>query len=142
MKKDLTFLGIETSCDETAASVVREDAKGNVKILSNVISSQVDEHLKFGGVVPENAARSHAEKIDIIIKKAIDDSKCKFEELDGVAAMKTVSYPRWWEAVPADLQGEIVAELNRFMLSPTMETAESVMATTQKLNAAYWADKQ
>ena len=86
MKKDLTFLGIETSCDETAASVVREDADGNVKILSNVVSSQVDEHLKFGGVVPENAARSHAEKIDIIIKKAIDDSKCKFEELDGVAA--------------------------------------------------------
>ena len=69
MKKDLTFLGIETSCDETAASVVREDAEGNVKILSNVVSSQVDEHLKFGGVVPENAARSHAEKIDIIIKK-------------------------------------------------------------------------
>ena len=86
MKKDLTFLGIETSCDETAASVVREDEKGNVKILSNVVSSQVDEHLKFGGVVPETAARSHAEKIDIIIKKAIDDSKCKFEELDGVAA--------------------------------------------------------
>ena len=49
MKKDLTFLGIETSCDETAASVVREDEKGNVKILSNVVSSQVDEHLKFGG---------------------------------------------------------------------------------------------
>ena len=86
MKKDLTFLGIETSCDETAASVVREDEKGNVKILSNVVSSQVDEHLKFGGVVPETAARSHAEKIDIIIKKAIEDSKCKFEELDGVAA--------------------------------------------------------
>ncbi len=86
MKKDLTFLGIETSCDETAASIVREDAEGNVKILSNVVSSQVDEHLKFGGVVPENAARSHAEKIDIIIKKAIDDSKCKFEELDGIAA--------------------------------------------------------
>jgi N6-L-threonylcarbamoyladenine synthase len=86
MKKDLTFLGIETSCDETAASVVREDAKGNIKILSNVVSSQVDEHLKFGGVVPENAARSHAEKIDIIIKKAMNDSKCKFEELDGVAA--------------------------------------------------------
>ena len=71
MKKDLTFLGIETSCDETAAAVVREDSDGNVKILSNVVSSQVDEHLEFGGVVPENAARSHAEKIDIIIKKAI-----------------------------------------------------------------------
>jgi len=86
MKKDLTFLGIETSCDETAASVVRQDRDGNIKILSNVISSQVDEHLKFGGVVPENAARSHAEKIDIIIKKAMEDSKCEFTELDGVAA--------------------------------------------------------
>ena len=86
MKKDLTFLGIETSCDETAASVVRQDGDGNIKILSNVISSQVNEHLKFGGVVPENAARSHAEKIDIIIKKAMEDSKCEFTELDGVAA--------------------------------------------------------
>ena len=86
MKKDLTFLGIETSCDETAAAVVREDSDGNVKILSNVVSSQVDEHLKFGGVVPENAARSHAEKIDIIIKKAIEDSKCEFTESDGDAA--------------------------------------------------------
>ncbi|MFM7498665.1 MAG: tRNA (adenosine(37)-N6)-threonylcarbamoyltransferase complex transferase subunit TsaD [Candidatus Fonsibacter sp.] len=86
MKKDLTFLGIETSCDETAAAVVRENSEGNVKILSNVISSQVDEHLKFGGVVPENAARSHAEKIDIIIKKAIEDSKCEFTKLDGIAA--------------------------------------------------------
>lgn len=86
MKKDLTFLGIETSCDETAAAVVREDSDGNVKILSNVVSSQVDEHLEFGGVVPENAARSHAEKIDIIIKKAIEDSKCEFIKLDGVAA--------------------------------------------------------
>lgn len=86
MKKDLTFLGIETSCDETAAAVVRQDRDGNIKILSNVVSSQVDEHLKFGGVVPENAARSHADKIDIIIKKAMEDSKCKFTELDGVAA--------------------------------------------------------
>ena len=86
MKKDLTFLGIETSCDETAASVVRQDRDGNIKILSNVISSQVNEHLKFGGVVPENAARSHAEKIDVIIKKAMEDSKCEFTELDGVAA--------------------------------------------------------
>ncbi|CAO6132444.1 QRI7 Metal-dependent proteases with possible chaperone activity [Candidatus Pelagibacterales bacterium] len=86
MKKDLTFLGIETSCDETAASVVRQDRDGNIKILSNVVSSQINEHLKFGGVVPENAARSHAEKIDIIIKKAMEDSKCEFTELDGVAA--------------------------------------------------------
>ncbi len=66
-------------------AVVREDSDGNVKILSNIVSSQVDEHLKFGGVVPENAARSHAEKIDIIIKKAIEDSKCEFTKLDGIA---------------------------------------------------------
>ncbi len=75
---------------------------------------------------------SKANPPNVIVKKINDD----------VAAMKTVSFPRWWEAVPADLQGEMVAELNRFMLTPTMETAESVMANTQKLNAAYWAEKQ
>lgn len=48
---------------------------------------------------------------------------------------------RWWEAVPADLQGELVAEFNRFMLDPTMETAESVMANAQQLNSEYWADQ-
>lgn len=84
MKDNLIFLGIETSCDETAASVV--SVKNNKAVIhSNVISSQVEEHLKFGGVVPENAARSHAEKIDIIIKKAMTDSRCKFEDLDGIA---------------------------------------------------------
>ena len=86
MNKSLTFLGIETSCDETAAAVVQKDSKGNVKILSNIVSSQIDEHLKFGGVVPENAARAHAEKIDIIIKKALHKSKLSFKDLDGVAA--------------------------------------------------------
>ena len=48
---------------------------------------------------------------------------------------------RWWEAVPADLQGELVAEFNRFMLDPTMDTAEDVMANIQSLNADYWADQ-
>jgi N6-L-threonylcarbamoyladenine synthase len=86
MNKSLTFLGIETSCDETAAAVVQKDSQGNVKILSNIVSSQIDEHLKFGGVVPENAARAHAEKIDIIIKKALHKSKLSFKDLDGVAA--------------------------------------------------------
>ena len=51
------------------------------------------------------------------------------------------AYLRWWEAVPPDLQGELVAEMNRFMLDPTMETADDVMATMQTLNAAYWADQ-
>lgn len=58
-----------------------------------------------------------------------------------MAAAGTGAYLRWWEAVPPDLQGELVAEMNRFMLDPTMETAEDVMATMQALNAEYWADQ-
>jgi len=60
---------------------------------------------------------------------------------DTVAAEGTAAFQRWWEAVPADLQGELVAEFNRFMLDPTMDTAESVMANAQSLNAEYWADQ-
>ena len=74
MKENLTFLGIETSCDETAASVVREKSNGTGEILSNVVSSQINEHKEFGGVVPEIAARAHVEKIEFIIKKAIKES--------------------------------------------------------------------
>ena len=70
MKNNLTFLGIETSCDETAASIVRAKADGTGEILSNIVSSQVEEHKEFGGVVPEIAARAHVEKIEFIIKKA------------------------------------------------------------------------
>jgi len=86
MKKKLTFLGIETSCDETAASVVREKSDGTGEILSNIVSSQVEEHKEFGGVVPELAARSHILKIEFIIKKAIAESNLSFKEIDGVAA--------------------------------------------------------
>ena len=71
MKKQLIFLGIETSCDETAASIVKENFNGNVEILSNIVSSQIDEHKEFGGVVPEIAARAHVEKRDFIIDKAL-----------------------------------------------------------------------
>jgi len=86
MKKKLTFLGIETSCDETAASVVQENSDGTAKVLSNIVSSQIQEHKKFGGVVPEIAARAHVENIDFIIQQALDKSKKKIEDLDGVAA--------------------------------------------------------
>ncbi len=86
MKKKLTFLGIETSCDETAAAIVRESNNGTGEILSNVVSSQVEEHKKFGGVVPEVAARAHVEKIEFIVKKAIKESKLNLENLDGIAA--------------------------------------------------------
>ncbi len=86
MEERLTFLGIETSCDETAASVVREKTDGTGEILSNIVSSQIDEHKEFGGIVPEIAARAHVEKIEFIIKKAIKDSKLTFQNLDGIAA--------------------------------------------------------
>lgn len=86
MKKKPIILGIESSCDETAASIVQENDEGNPVILSNIISSQMDVHKEFGGVVPELAARSHIEKIDLITKKAIDESGVKLEDLDAVAA--------------------------------------------------------
>ena len=86
MNKKPLILGIETSCDETAVSLITENEKGIPTILSSIVSSQVDVHKEFGGVVPELAARSHIEKIDVITKKAIDDSGIKLEEIDAVAA--------------------------------------------------------
>ena len=74
MSKKPLILGIESSCDETAASLITENEQGNPIVLSNVISSQIDVHKEFGGVVPELAARAHIEKIDWIVKKAIEDS--------------------------------------------------------------------
>ena len=86
MAKKITFLGIETSCDETAAAIIRENDKGTADILSNIVSSQVEEHEKFGGVVPELAARAHLENIEYIIDTALKESKISIDELDGVAA--------------------------------------------------------
>ena len=85
MNKKITILGIESSCDETAASIVQEE-NGQIKILSNIVSSQFDIHKEFGGVVPELAARAHVEKIDLISEKAISESKIKLDEIDAVAA--------------------------------------------------------
>tara|TARA_B100000674_G_scaffold389210_1_gene332934 strand:+ start:1571 stop:2644 length:1074 start_codon:yes stop_codon:yes gene_type:complete len=86
MKKNTIILGIETSCDETAASIVEDNGNDLPKILSNVVSSQVDIHKKFGGVVPELAARSHLEKINFIVHKAIQESGKKVEHIDAIAA--------------------------------------------------------
>ena len=85
MKKKTIILGIETSCDETAVAIIEENDKGQPSILSNIVSSQVDVHKEFGGVVPELAARSHIEKIDLIAKKAIDKSKIKLSDISAVA---------------------------------------------------------
>jgi N6-L-threonylcarbamoyladenine synthase len=86
MSKKPLILGIESSCDETAASLITENEQGIPIVLSNIISSQVEIHKEFGGVVPELAARSHMEKIDWIVQKAIDDSGRKIEEIDAVAS--------------------------------------------------------
>jgi len=86
MNKKTIILGIESSCDETAASVITENEQGVPTILSNIISSQVDVHKNFGGVVPELAARSHIEKIDLITKKAIDESGIKIDDIDAIAS--------------------------------------------------------
>ena len=86
MTKKPLILGIETSCDETAASLITENEQGIPIVLSNIVSSQVDVHKEFGGVVPELAARSHMEKIDWIVQKAINDSGRKIEEIDAVAS--------------------------------------------------------
>ena len=86
MSKKPLILGIESSCDETAASIISENDLGNPVVLSNIVSSQVDVHKEFGGVVPELAARSHIEKIDWIVKKAIEESGVDIKELDAVAS--------------------------------------------------------
>ena len=86
MSKKPLILGIESSCDETAASIISENDQGNPIVLSNIVSSQVDIHKEFGGVVPELAARSHIEKIDWIVQKAIVDSGIDTKEIDAVAS--------------------------------------------------------
>jgi N6-L-threonylcarbamoyladenine synthase len=82
----MVVLGIETTCDETAAAVVERPASGPGNILSNVVLSQINEHAAFGGVVPEIAARAHVEALDAIIARAMEQAQISFAALDGVAA--------------------------------------------------------
>ncbi len=85
-KPPVTVLGLETSCDETAAAVVRVDAQGCGEILSNVVYSQVKEHAAFGGVVPEIAARAHVSRLDRLILAALEQAGLGWDEIDAVAA--------------------------------------------------------
>jgi len=85
MSKKPVILGIESSCDETAVALIRENNEGKPEILSNIVSSQVDIHKEFGGVVPELAARAHVEKIDLIARKALDESGIDLNDVDAVA---------------------------------------------------------
>ena len=82
----LVVLGLETSCDETAASVVRLDDAGRAEVLSSVVHSQIDDHAAYGGVVPEIAARSHVEMIAGVTARAMAEAGLGYDGIDGVAA--------------------------------------------------------
>ncbi len=86
MRPQQTVLGIETSCDETAAAVVRVGEDGGVEVASSIVLSQMDKHAPFGGVVPEIAARAHVEAIDWVITAAMEKAGIGYEALSGVAA--------------------------------------------------------
>ncbi|NVO25992.1 tRNA (adenosine(37)-N6)-threonylcarbamoyltransferase complex transferase subunit TsaD [Donghicola sp. C2-DW-16] len=81
---DLTILGIESSCDDTGAAIVRGTA-GNARVLSNVVMGQAELHAAFGGVVPEIAARAHAEKVDLAVKQALSEAMVSLSEVDAIA---------------------------------------------------------
>jgi len=89
----VTVLGLETSCDETAAAVVRLEGE-RVDVLSSVVASQIDRHAPYGGVVPEIAARAHVELIDAVIARAMSEAGLGFEALDAVAPPRGQA---WWE---------------------------------------------
>ena len=82
----MRILGIETSCDETAAAIVARDGAGTGTILSNIVRSQLDEHAIYGGVVPELAARAHVTHLDRIIDRASQDAGVPLADLDAIAA--------------------------------------------------------
>lgn len=86
MDRELTVLGIETSCDETAAALVRGSAAGPGKVLTSKILSQLNDHAPFGGVVPEIAARAHVVHLNRLIEEAIHEAGLTFEDIDAVAA--------------------------------------------------------
>ena len=84
--KPTLVLGIETTCDETAASVVERQRDGSGRILSNIVRSQTEEHARYGGVVPEIAARAHVDLLDGIVDRAMKDAAIGYEQLSAVAA--------------------------------------------------------
>lgn len=84
MTMQMQILGIETSCDETAASVVTRDSDGRPRLLSNIVLSQIEDHSEFGGVVPEIAARAHLSAIDHIIREALRQAETDFSRIDGI----------------------------------------------------------
>ncbi|MGJ8556246.1 MAG: tRNA (adenosine(37)-N6)-threonylcarbamoyltransferase complex transferase subunit TsaD, partial [Sulfitobacter geojensis] len=85
MPSSLTVLGLESSCDDTAAAVVHLPADGRASVLSSVVDGQVDLHAAFGGVVPEIAARAHAEKLDYCVEQALTQANTTLSDIDMIA---------------------------------------------------------
>ena len=79
----MLVLGIETTCDETAAAVIERQPHGSGRILSNVVHSQIADHAPFGGVVPEIAARAHVDRLDGIIRSAMSEAGVDFPQLSA-----------------------------------------------------------
>lgn len=98
--KDITVLGIETSCDETSASVV----KNGREVLSNVINSQIDIHEKFGGVVPEIASRKHIEAISKVTEEALKKANMSFNDIDIIACTNGPGLVRCITCRSSDMQ--------------------------------------
>ncbi len=84
-KHGLTILGIESSCDDTCAAVVRDAASGGGEILSNIVWGQDALHADFGGVVPEIAARAHAQKLDLVVEAALETTELTLKDINGIA---------------------------------------------------------
>ena len=98
----LTFLGIESSCDDTAAAVVRRHADGRGEVLSSQVEGQTALHADFGGVVPEIAARAHAERLDHCVERALAEAGVALGDLDAVAVTAGPGLPL---AVPVSISG-------------------------------------
>ena len=82
----MRVLGIETSCDETAAAIVERDEGDKAHIVSNIVWSQIEDHVPYGGVVPEIAARAHVEILDGLVKRALEEAKLGLKDIDAIAA--------------------------------------------------------
>ena len=82
----MRVLGIETSCDETAAAIVERDEGDKAHIVSNIVWSQIEDHVPYGGVVPEIAARAHVEILDGLVKRALEEAKIELKDIDAIAA--------------------------------------------------------
>lgn len=85
MIEDLTILGLESSCDDTAAAIIRQSGSQPPHILASIVHGQADLHAPYGGVVPEIAARAHAEKLDICVQEALAESGLSLQQIDAIA---------------------------------------------------------